>query len=42
VEEVLHERRRGFASLEALVAFLQAELADGEEEAADGSKTRAL
>jgi hypothetical protein len=31
VEEVLHERqRRGFDSLEALVAFLRDELADGE------------
>lgn len=33
VEEVLHERRRkGFASLEALLAFLRAELAGGEGE----------
>jgi hypothetical protein len=38
VEEVLHERRRrGFSSLEALLAFLRAELAGMEEEAADKS-----
>ncbi len=33
----LHERRRkGFSSLEALVAFLRGELASGEEEPSDG------
>ena len=33
VEEVLHERRRrGFDSLEALIAFLREELADGERD----------
>jgi hypothetical protein len=33
VEEVLPEQRHmGFGSLEALITFLQAELADGEEE----------
>jgi hypothetical protein len=32
VEEILNERRRkGFSSLGALIAFLQAELAGGEE-----------
>jgi hypothetical protein len=36
-EEVLHERRQiGFSNLEALVAFLRAELADGEDEPAGG------
>jgi hypothetical protein len=36
LEEVLHERRqRGFSSLEALLAFLQAELAGDGEGAAD-------
>jgi hypothetical protein len=41
VEEVLHERRRwGFSSLEALVAFLQAEMvAEGDEPACE---TRSL
>jgi hypothetical protein len=43
VEEVLHERRqRGFASLESLLAFLQAELAGAEEETAGGSRKEAL
>jgi hypothetical protein len=36
VEEILHERRRkGFSSLEALIAFLRAELASGKEEPSD-------
>ncbi|MFB0537258.1 MAG: hypothetical protein ACETWR_20030 [Anaerolineae bacterium] len=36
VEEVLNERRRkGFTSLRALIAFLRAELAGGEEEPSD-------
>lgn len=36
VEEILHERRRkGFSSLEALVAFIRSELAIGEEELFD-------
>ncbi len=36
VEEVLHERRRrGFGSLEALFAFLQAELACSPDESTD-------
>ena len=34
VEEVLHERqRRGFDGLEALIAFLREELAEGESDA---------
>jgi len=37
VEEILHERRRhAFSSLEALMAFLRAELVGGEEEPSDG------
>jgi hypothetical protein len=37
VEEVLHERhRRGFGSLEALVAFLRAELTGGTDEHSEG------
>ena len=37
VEEILHERRRkGFSSLEALVAFLRDQLASDEEEPSDG------
>jgi hypothetical protein len=33
VEEIFHRRRRkGFSSLEALIAFLRAELAGGEDE----------
>jgi hypothetical protein len=41
LEEVLHERQRwGFNSLEALVAFLQAEMLTGEDETA--SDTRSL
>jgi hypothetical protein len=40
VEEILHERRRqGLNGLEALIAFLRAELAAGEEEPSD-DKTR--
>ena len=36
VEEIVPERRRkGFSSLEALLAFLRAELAGGEEERAE-------
>jgi hypothetical protein len=36
VEEVLHERRRkGFSNLEALFAFLQAELACSPDESTD-------
>ena len=36
LEEVLPQRqRRGFGSLEALFAFLQAELADGEDDPDD-------
>jgi hypothetical protein len=36
VEEILHERRRqGFSSLEALIAFLRAELASGKKEPSD-------
>jgi len=36
VEEILPERRRkGFSSLEALVAFLRAEFASGEDELSD-------
>jgi len=36
VEEILNERRRkGFSSLGALLAFLQAELAGSEDEPAD-------
>jgi hypothetical protein len=36
VEEILHERcPKGFSSLAALFAFLQAELAGGEEEPTD-------
>ena len=32
LQEVFHERRRwGFTSLESLLVFLQAELADGED-----------
>ena len=43
VEEVLHERRqRGFTSLEALFAFLEAALAGGEGETATGSRQKAL
>jgi hypothetical protein len=39
VEEVLHERRKwGFASLEALLTFLRAELAGAEEGAVAGSR----
>jgi len=37
VEEVLHERRqRGFDGLEALLAFLRAELTGGEAEGGEG------
>jgi hypothetical protein len=37
VEEILYERRRkGFSSLEALMAFLQAECAGGDEESSAG------
>jgi hypothetical protein len=36
VEEILNERRRkGFSSLGALIAFLRAELAGGEQEPSD-------
>jgi hypothetical protein len=39
VEEVLQDgqRRRGFSSLSALIAFLEVELADDEEEVSSGS-----
>jgi hypothetical protein len=38
-EEILYaRRRRGFGSLEALLNFLQAELASVEEEAATGPR----
>jgi hypothetical protein len=41
VEEVLHERRQwGFASLEALLTFLWAELAGAEEGAAQDRERR--
>ena len=37
LEEILHERRhRGFGSLEALVAFLRAELTGGTDEHSEG------
>ncbi len=36
VEEILHKRyQKGFSSLGALFAFLQAELVDGEEKPSD-------
>jgi hypothetical protein len=41
VEEILNERRRkGFSSLGALIAFLRAELAGGEEEPSDDKALR--